>query len=307
MANRDSETATMKLPPAELVQQLASSNRDSQMSPSLFSQEQPKPLQQRRKKPKKGTQELIKQLTTTNQSSPEENHDMVNIPSDHDESDEEMTESQIKQSKKKTLEEKARALQGRISGLGLSLNKLLGRKKPSATDQNRTGDPIGDMKKAFLKEYTKNSDVADQATRQMENIEYAIKRRGGRVPEGMAIKVVPHVSVSTTKFEKDWNTTIELAEEALKDCLFDHLDELNKTRMANIYHLIQKLEADIQQMETDENKAGELFKQILTEALETREQRNLLALKRRKERIEAAKEESSPPPPAKKRKTADQE
>ena len=69
MANRGSETATMKLPPAELVQQLASSNRGSQMSPSLFSQEQPQPPQQRRKKPKNGIQELIKQLTTTNQCS----------------------------------------------------------------------------------------------------------------------------------------------------------------------------------------------------------------------------------------------
>ena len=141
----------------------------------------------------------------------------------------------------------------------------------------------------------------------MENIEHAIKRRGGRVPEGMTIKVVPHVLVSMTKFEKDWNTTIELAEEALKDCLFDHLDELCKSKMANIYHLIQKLEADIQQLETDENKAGELFKQILTEALEIRQQRNLQALKCRKDRVEAAKEESSPPPPAKKRKKTDQE
>jgi len=86
-------------------------------------------------------------LTTTNQPSPEENHDIVNILSDHDESDEEKTEGQIKQNKRKTLEEIARALQGRISGLGLSLNKLLGRKKPSATDQNRIGDPIEDTKK----------------------------------------------------------------------------------------------------------------------------------------------------------------
>ena len=73
------------------------------------------------------------------------------------------------------------------------------------------------------------------------------------------------------------------------------------------YHLKQKLKADIQQLETDKNKAGELFKQILTEALEIREQRNLQALKCKKDRIEAAKEESSPPPPAKKRKITDQE
>ena len=122
-----------------------------------------------------------------------------------------------------------------MRGLGLSLNQLLGTGNGSRAHGNNSSRQqsrhynLEAVETEFKKNYTKDANYVDQATRQLDSFsEEATKKRKGRVPNGLKIYITPYVPYSTPEFEDEWQTIIQAAEENLKDCLVNQLIKLKK-------------------------------------------------------------------------------